>query len=201
MKLYYSTGACSLSPHITLREAGIPFQLEKVDLKTKKTQSGEDFTAISSKGYVPHLILENGEHLTEGVAMIQYLADQNPESSLAPRNGTMERVRLQEWLNYIATEVHKAHFPLFHPDTGTAAADVYTSKLKKAYDYLTISLMNKNYLMGDNFTIADAYLFTVLNWAGFVKIDLGPWPVLTAYLQRVSERPKVKEALKAEGLA
>ena len=200
MKLYYSTGACSLSPHIILREAGIPFLLERVDMKTKKTQSGEDFTLISKKGYVPHLVLDNGEHLTEGVAMVQFLADQYPQSELAPKNGTMERVRLQEWLNYISTEVHKSHFPLFHPETGAAAAEIYTVKIKKTYDYLSAALKDQNFLLGENFSVADAYLFTVLNWAGFVKMDLSPWPVLTSYMNKILQRPKVQEALKAEGL-
>ena len=124
MKLFYATGACSLSPHIVLKELGIAFELEKVDTKTKKTQSGEDFTKISSKGYVPHLILSNGEHLSEGVAIVQYLADLKPEANLAPKAGTMERVRLQEWLNYIATEVHKSYYPMFRPETGPAAQEV-----------------------------------------------------------------------------
>ena len=200
MKIYYGTGACSLSPHIVLREAGLSFDLEQVDLKTKKTKKGEDFLKISAKGYVPHLILDNGEHLTEGVAMIQYIADQKPETKLMPAFGTMERIRVVEWLNFIATELHKSHFPLFHTETGVAAAEVYSNKLRSSYDFVAKELAGKSYLMGEQFTVADAYLFTVLNWAKFVKIDLSAWPVLVDYQKRVAARPGVQEALKAEGL-
>jgi glutathione S-transferase len=201
MKLYYTPGVCSLSPHIVLREAEYQFDLEKVDLKTKKTEFDQDFNTITEKSAVPFLVLDNGETLTEGVAIVQYLADLKPETNLAPKNGTMERVRLQEWLNYISTEIHKTHWPLFYADqAGEQAGQVYLKKLYKAYDYVSSSLQDKQYLMGDRFTVADAYMFTVINWHNFIKVDLSPWPVLVEYQKRVAARPKVQEAMKAEGL-
>jgi glutathione S-transferase len=201
MKLYYTPGVCSLAPHIVLREAGYKFELEKVNLKTKKTEFGEDFSVINDKSSVPFLVLDNGETLTEGVAILQYLADQKPETNLAPTNGTMERVHLQEWLSYISTEVHKTHWPLFYTDqVGEQASQVYLQKLKKAYDYVSNALQGKQYLMGDRFTVADAYMYTVLNWHNFIKVDMSPWPVLVEYQKRVAARPKVQEAMKAEGL-
>lgn len=200
MKLYYNPGACSLSPHIVLCEAGYKYDAEKVDLKTKKTDAGKDFSAISDKGAVPLLILDNGEQLSEGVAIVQYLADQKPESNLAPKNGTMERVRLQEWLNYIATELHKSHSILFGPEAKSTAAEINVGKIKKCYDYISAKLQGKKYLMGDQFTVADAYLFTILGWHKAANIDLASWPVLAEYHKRISERPKVQEAMKAEGL-
>lgn len=201
MKLFYSTGACSLSPHIVLQELGLPFEAIKVDLKTKKTQQGEDFSKISKKGYVPHLVLDNGEHLSEGVAIVQYLADLKPEANLIPKAGTFERVRMQEWLNYISTEIHKSHAPLFHPELGETVVAAYSDKIKQAYQYVADQLGNKKFLLGDQFTVADAYLFTVLSWAKYVKIDLNPYPTLLAYIGRVADRPQVQAALKAEGLA
>jgi glutathione S-transferase len=201
MKLYYAPGVCSLAPHIVLREADYEFELEKVNLKTKKTEFGEDFSVLNDKSSVPFLVLDSGETLTEGVAILQYLADQKPETNLAPVNGTMERVHLQEWLSYISTEVHKTHWPLFYTDqVGEQASQVYLQKLKKAYDYVSNALQGKQYLMGDRFTVADAYMYTVLNWHNFIKVDMSPWPVLMEYQKRVAARPKVHEALKAEGL-
>ena len=201
MKLYYTPGVCSLSPHIVLCEAGYDYTLEKVDLKTKKTETGQNFNDINTKSAVPFLELDNGETLTEGVAIVQYLADTKPETNLAPANGTFERVRLQEWLNYISTEVHKTHFPLFYKEqTGDQAAGVFLEKLKKAYSYVSAQLDGKQYLMGDQFTVADAYMFTVINWSTFLDIDLSPWPVLVEYQSRVSARPGVQKALIAEGL-
>ncbi len=201
MKLYYTPSVCSLAPHIVLREAGYEFELEKVNLKTKKTESGEDFSAINDKSSVPFLVLDSGETLTEGVAIVQYLADQKPETNLAPKNGTMERVHLQEWLSYISTEIHKTHWPLFYTNqVGEQASQVYLQKLKKAYDYVSNAMQGKQYLMGDQFTVADAYMYTVLNWHKFIKVDMSPWPVLVEYQQRVAARPKVQEALRAEGL-
>jgi glutathione S-transferase len=201
MKLYYAPGICSLAPHIVLREAGYEFELEKVNLKTKRTEFGEDFSALNDKSSVPFLVLDSGETLTEGVAILQYLADQKPEANLAPMNGTMERVHLQEWLSYISTEVHKTHWPLFYTDqVGEQASQVYLQKLKKAYDYVSNALQGKQYLMGDRFTVADAYMYTILNWHKFIKVDLSPWPVLMEYQKRVAARPKVQEALRAEGL-
>lgn len=201
MKLYYTPGACSLSPHIILQEAGYKnYELIKVDLKTKKTQYGEDYNNIAEKSAVPLLVLDNGEVLSEGVAIIQYLSDERPQANLAPKNGTFERIRLQEWLNYIATELHKGHYPLFHPEAGSTAKEIYLDKLKKSYNYVSDKLKNKKYIFGDEFTIADAYLFTVLSWHKYINLDLEQWPVLAEYKKRVESRPKVQEALKAEGL-
>ena len=200
MKLYYAPGACSLSPHIALREAGQAFDLEKVDLKAKKTASGEDFAAVNPKGYVPALRLDNGDVLTEASTIVQYVAGKKPEARLAPVAGTPERYRLQEWLNFIATEVHKGTSPLFNPATPDAYKQMATDRLGQRYDYLAKELAKKPYLMGENFTVADGYLFTILNWANFVKIDLGKWPALQAYQARVAARPAVQAALKAEGL-
>jgi glutathione S-transferase len=200
MKLYYSPGACSLSPHIVLLEAGLNFTAEKVDLKSKKTASGADFTSVNSKGAVPALIMDDGKLLTEGVAIVQYIADQKPESGLAPANGTLERYRLIELLNYISSEIHKGYSPLWNPAITADAKAAALAALDKKFTFLTAQLGDKPYLLGDTFTVADAYLFTVLSWSSHVGVDLGKWHVLTAYLARVGHRPKVQEALKAEGL-
>ncbi len=200
MKLYYSPGACSLSPHIVLREAGYAFDLEKVDLKTKKTGSGKDFNTINEKSAVPFLALDNGETLSEGPAIVQYLADLKPEAGLAPKSGTFERVRLQEWLNYISTELHKTFGFLFNP-MGKEATAHARAKLETNFGFVSRKLKDKKYLMGDQFTVADAYLFTILSWAAYVQIDLSPFPALVEYQKRIASRPKVQEALKAEGLA
>lgn len=200
MKLYYAPGACSLSPHIVLREAGVPVELARVDLATKKLESGDDFGTVNEKGYVPALVLDNGEVLTEGPAIIQYIADQKPQSGLAPKAGTLERYRLQEWLNFIATEIHKSFSPLFNKAASDDWKQAATANLSKRFDYLSRRLAGKNYLLGEKFSVADAYLFTVLNWTGFVGIDLSRWPVLKAYHARVAARPRVQEALQAEGL-
>jgi glutathione S-transferase len=200
MKLYYSSGACSLSPHIVLLEAGLPFTMEKVDFKTKKTEKGVDYLTINSKGAVPALQLDDGRVLTEGAAIVQYLADQKPESGLAPRPGTFERYQLMEILNYIASEVHKGFSPLFNPKISADWKASASANMEKKFEWLTGYLGTKNYLLGDAFTVADAYLFTVLSWSSHVGLDLARWHVLTAYLARVGHRPKVEEALKAEGL-
>jgi glutathione S-transferase len=200
MKLYYSPGACSLSPHIVLTEAGLPYTVEKVDLKTKKTEKGADFLAINSKGAVPTLQLDDGRILTEGAVIVQYVADQKPESGLAPRAGTFERYQLAEILNYIASEVHKGFSPLFNPAITADAKAAALANLHKKFDWLTGRLGSNHYLLGDTFTAADAYLFTVLSWAPRLGIDLSKWPVLAAYVARVGQRPKVQETLKAEGL-
>lgn len=200
MKLYYSPGACSLSPHIVLLEAGLPYTLVKTDLKTKKTEGGADYLAINSKGAVPALELDDGRVLTEGPAVVQYLADQKPESGLAPRAGTFERYQLMEILNYITSEVHKGFTPLFNPESSAEMKQTSVSALSKKFDWLSGFLGGKNFLLGNTFTVADAYLFTVLNWTGFVKIDLAKWPALAAYKARIAQRPKVLAALKEEGL-
>jgi len=200
MKLYYTPGACSLSPHIVLLEAGLPFSLEKVDLKTKKTEKGTDFLTINSKGGVPALQLDNGQVLTEGPAVVQYLADLKPETGLAPPPGSFERYRLMELLNYITSELHKSFGALFNPGISADWKAATLANLDKKFQWLTIYLGNKTYLLGDAFTVADAYLFTVLSWSSHFGIDLAKYHVLTAYLARVGHRPKVQEALKAEGL-
>jgi glutathione S-transferase len=200
MKLYFSTGACSLSPRIVLLEAGLPFTAERVDLKSKKTASGDDYLTINSKGAVPALELDDGQLLTEGPAIVQYLADLKPDSGLAPRAGSFERYRLMEILNYITSEVHKGFSPLFKPDTPADAKKIAMDNLATKLDWLSKHLAGKKFVLGDTFTVADAYLFTVLRWSGLVHVDLDKWPVLTAYAARVRERPKVKEALHAEGL-
>ena len=200
MKLYYSPGACSLAPHIVLREAGFEYDLEKVSLAAKKTASGEDFTQINPKGYVPVLKLDDGHMLTEGPAIDQYLADKKPTSGLAPANGTMERYHLIEWLNFISTELHKQFGPLFKPSTPQETRQTQVDLLGKRFDYVVDQLKNKQYLTGDVFTIADAYLFTVLNWGDVLKLDMSKWPVLQKYVARVAARPQVQAALKAEGL-
>ncbi len=200
MKLFYSPGACSLSPHIVLLESGLQFTTEKVDLKSKKTDTGLDFTSINSKGAVPALQLDDGRVLTEGAAVVQYLADQRPDTGLAPRPGTFERYQLAEILNYIASEVHKGFSPLFNPAISADAKTAALANLEKKFQWLSGFLGDKHYLLGDTFTVADAYLFTVLSWSSHVGADLAKHHVLTAYLARVGHRPKVQEALKAEGL-
>jgi glutathione S-transferase len=200
MKLYYSPGACSLSPHIVATEAGLPVELEKVDLGKHMTAGGKDFNAINPKGYVPTLQLDDGTVLTEGPAIVQYLADQKPGSGLAPANGSVERYKLQEWLNFIGTELHKNFGPLFNPATPDAVKDMSKANISKRLAYLNDQLANKQYLMGNNFTVADAYAFTIVNWTNFVKMDLKPYPNVAAYMARVGARPKVQETLKSEGL-
>jgi glutathione S-transferase len=200
MKLYYAKGTCSLSPHIVLLEAGLPFTVDKIDFATKKTADGTDYLSINTKGAVPALQLDDGRLLTEGPAIVQYLADQKPESGLAPRAGSFERYQLMEILNYITSEVHKGFSPLFNPKISADWKASVLANLAKKFDWLSGFLGAKTYLLGNTFTVADAYLFTVLRWSGAVGIDLGKWPVLTAYSSRVAQRPKVQEALKAEGL-
>ncbi len=201
MKLYYSPGACSLAPHIVAREAGIPVDLTKVDLKTKTlADGGASYTAINAKGYVPALGLDDGSMLTEGPAIMQYLADQKPDAGLAPKIGSMERLRLQEWLNFISTELHKAMGTFFNPKAPQEWKTAVTERLGVRLDYLAKELGGKQYLMGDKFSVADAYLFTVMNWAPMVRFDLSRWLAIGEYQKRVAQRPKVQEALKAEGL-
>lgn len=200
MKLYYSPGACSLSPHIVLREMGLTFELEKVDLQSKKTESGSDFRSVNPNGYVPLLVLDDGQVLTEGPAIVQYLADRAPEARLAPEAGTMERYRLVEWLNFISTELHKAFAPLFNPKTPEEWKAIVNDLIAARLAYVEKKLDGQAYLMGDNFTVADAYLFTVLSWGKWVGVDIGRWPTLQSYTNRISSRPTVQAALRAEGL-
>jgi len=200
MKLYYMPGACSLSPHIVALEAGIPLQLVKVDGNTKRTENGDDFLQINPKGYVPTLVLDSGEVLTEGPATVQYLADQKPESALAAPNGTLPRYRLQEMLGYINSELHKTYSPLFKPDTPEATRAERKQYLLRRYQLIEGVLAKQPFLLGDRFTVADAYLFTITNWATHVELDLSGFPALLAFQKRVAERPAVQEALEAEGL-
>ena len=200
MKLYYSPGACSLSPHIVAAEAGIPVQLVKVDLGTKTVSTEGDFWAVNPKGYVPVLGLDDGEVLTEGPAIVQYLADLRPEKHLAPANGTLERARVQETLNYITSEIHKTYSPLFRPDAPASVRDERLAYLKKRYALLDKQLAGREYLFGKQFTIADAYLFTVTRWAHAVKLDLSEFANLQAFQKRVADRPAVQTALRDEGL-
>lgn len=201
MKLYYSPASCSLAANIALHEAGIAYDKIKVDLATHKTETGEDFYAINSKGYVPYIVLDDGQGLTEGVAIMQYIADMKPESGLAPRAGTFERVRLQEWLTYINSEVHKVFGGLFDPTATAEEKTKIIGKIGVRLDWLSKKLEGKNFLMGEQFSVADGYLFTVLNWGQWVGVDIAKWPLLHAYMARVSARPKVHEALVAVGLA
>ncbi|NMG45831.1 glutathione transferase GstA [Aromatoleum toluvorans] len=200
MKLFLKPGACSLSPHIVLEEAGLKYETETVDLQTKVTGSGQDYTKTNPKGYVPALLLDNGELLTEGPAIVQYLADQVPEKKLAPPNGTPERYRLQSWLTFIGTELHKTFSPFFNPATPDAWKTICRANLDRRFGYIAEQLTGKDYLMGTDFSVADAYLFTVLGWAKYVDIDLAKWPALAAYQARVAARPSVTAAMKAEGL-
>ena len=200
MQLYFSPGACSLASHITLREAGLNVDLKRADTKTKKLEDGSDYFAVNSKGAVPALRLDNGQVLTEGPVILQYLADQKPESHLLPKAGTLERYRVQEWLNYITSEVHKTFSPLFNPASNDAVKAYAVQNVEKRFDWIDKQLAGKQYLTGDTFTVADAYLFVVANWSNFVGIDLGRWPALQAFQARVAARPKVQEALEAEGL-
>ncbi|MDP9014010.1 MAG: glutathione transferase GstA [Pseudomonadota bacterium] len=200
MKLYYAPGACSLSPHIVLLEAGLPFTMEKVDLKTKKTERGTDYLTINSKGAVPALQFDDGRILTEGPAIVQYLADQKPDLRLAPRAGSFERYQLMEFLNYISAELHKSYGALFNPGITPEWKAATLANLQKKFEWLSGYLGNKTYAMGEAFTVADSYLFTVLSWSARLSVDLAKWHVLSEYLARVGHRPKVQEALKAEGL-
>ncbi|HKE39539.1 MAG TPA: glutathione transferase GstA [Casimicrobiaceae bacterium] len=200
MKLYYSPGACSLSPHIVVREAGLPVTLIKASTKTHQLDDGTDYYTINPKGYVPLLELDNGERLSEGPAIVQYLADRNPASGLAPPAGTMERYRLQEWLNFITSELHKQFSPMFAANTPAEYKEILKDKVSKRFDWLSGQLQGKDYFLGKQFTVADAYLYTILRWTNFVGLDLKRWPVLAEYVARVESRPKVQEALVAEGL-
>lgn len=200
MKLFYSPGACSLSPHIAALEAGIQLELVKVDTKTKKLANGDDFLAINPKGQVPTLMLDDGEVMTEGPVIAQFLADLAPAAHLAPTNGSKARYKLQEWLNFITSEIHKGYSPLFKPTTPEDYKPIARAQLADRYAFIEKKLAGKQYLLGDNFSVADTYLFTVSNWAKHTGVDLSPYANVGAYLARIAARPKVQEALKAEGL-
>jgi glutathione S-transferase len=200
MKLYYSPRACSLSPHIVACEAELPIDLIKVDLETKRTETGEDFRQVNSNGYVPVLILDNGNRLSEGPAIVQYLADLAPDKKLIPPAGTFERYELQQWLNFISTEIHKSFSPLFNPvvpeDAKKMAIDILLTRLETVAEELS----SKPFLLGNNFTVADAYLFVTLSWGQYVNVDISHWPALVRFSDKISERPAVQKAMKEEGL-
>jgi len=200
MKLYIAPGACSLSPHIVAGEAGVNVEIEKVNLAEHKTETGQDYMTVNPKGYVPALRLDDGSVLTEGPAIVQYLADQKPGSGLIPPAGAIERYRVQEWLNFIGTELHKNFGPLFNKATPDAVKETARANINKRLAHINSQLAGKQYLMGANFTVADAYAFTIINWTNFVGIDLKQYPNVAAYMARVAARPKVHETLKAEGL-
>lgn len=200
MKLYFSPGACSLSPHIILHETGLPFTTEKVDLRSKQTASGADYAAINPKGYVPALETDDGVLLTEGPAIVQYLADKVPEKNLAPAIGSIERYQLMGWLNFIGTEIHKNYSPLFNPASPDESKSNARANLTKRYDYVERMLEGREYLVGTGFSVADGYLFVVTNWAGNLKLDLSAFPNIAAFQKRISARPAVQQAMKAEGL-
>ena len=200
MKLYYIPGACSLSPHIVLRESGLPFELAMASTKTKKLADGSDYLAINPKGQVPLLELDDGQRLSEGPAIVQYIADQAPASQLAPAADTMARYRLMEWLNFITSELHKGFTPLFAPGTPDAYKSSARTRLLERLTWVDGQLADKTWLMGDTFTVADAYLFTVAGWGAYVGVDIQPLGNLSAYMARVAARPAVQAALQAEGL-
>ena len=200
MKLYYAPGACSLSPHIVLREAGLAFDLVKANLQAHKLEDGSDFYAINSKGYVPMLELDNGERLTEGPAIVQYIADQVPDKKLAPANGSMARYRVQEWLNFVTSELHKGIGGLFNPAMPEDGKAVIRARATGKLAWIDQQLEGKQYLMGDAFSVADAYLFTVTNWTAHTAIDISAMKNLGAFQARMAARPAVQAAMKAEGL-
>ena len=204
MKLYYAPGTCSLSPHIVAKEAGLALDLERVDIQKTPhvTETGAQFSPVSPNGYVPVLQLDDGSVLTEGVAIVQYLADLRPESGLAPRAGTRDRVELQSWLNFIATELHKMFSPwLFHPEYGSQAQDAARRKIAERLAFVDHRLASGGpFLLGERFTAADAYLFTIAGWSRFTRVDLSAFPNLRAFMDRVADRPAVREAMRDEGV-
>ena len=198
MKLYFNPSVCSLAPHIALREAGIDFELVKVDIRAHTVADGSDYYKINPKGYVPVLMLDNGELLTEGSVISEYIADLNPAANLVPPHGTMARTRLREWMAFIATEVHKGFAPLFNPSMTEELKAMTRTRLAGRLEWIVGQLGDKTYLMGDTFTIADAYLFTVLGWGKWTGVDIAQWPTLVSYVARIAARPKVIEAMAAE---
>lgn len=202
MKLYFSPGSCSLSPHIALEESGLPYEVEQVDLKAKKVRAdGSDYLAVNPKGYVPALRLDDGELLTEGAIIVQYIADQNPDSRLAPKAGTRERLRLQEWLHFIATELHKGFGPINNPNATDELKTFFRNKLNARFAFLAKGLGDKNYLLGNDFSVADGYAYyTLRSYRRLDQAALEASPVLKAYFERVDSRPKVRAVLEAEGL-
>jgi len=200
MKLYYSPGVCSLSPHICLREAGLPFELIKVDIEQHTLEDGSSYLKLQPNGYVPMLELDNGERLTEGPAIVQYIADLKPTARLAPKCGTYDRARLQSWLNFISTEIHKSYSPFFNPLAGDEYKSAQRQLLAERYGWAATQLEGKQYLLGEQFSVADAYLFTTIGWMGYAGLAPTAWPVLNAYQERIAARPRVQDAMRAEGL-
>jgi glutathione S-transferase len=200
LKLYYVPGTCALCPHIVLHESGIRFSTEKVNRDDKKTESGEDYNAINPKGYVPALVMNNGQLLTEVAVIVQYIADLAPKTKLAPLAGTIERYRLQEWLTFVSSEIHKGYSPLFNPKLPEETKTVFKERLALRLNIAANALEGKDFLMGKAFTVADAYLYTVLRWSPRFGFDLAPWPVLKDYMERIAARPAVKAAMAEEGL-
>jgi glutathione S-transferase len=200
MKLYYTPGACSLSPHIALLEAGLPYDLVKVDLRAKKLENGDDFLKVNPKGQVPVLALDSGELVTEGPVIIQMIADRAAEKNLAPARDSTDRYKLLEWLNFITTELHKSFGPMFSPVLADEAKAFFKDRVMGKFKYVESQIAGRDYLMGSQFTVADGYLFTMLSWADRLKFDLSEMPNLLAYKARVGARPKVQEALTKEGL-
>lgn len=198
MKLYYSPGACSLSPHIVLRESGLAFDLVKASTKTHKLDDGTDYYTINPKGYVPLLELDDGQRLSEGPAIVQYIADKAPAKKLAPAAGTLERSRLQEWLNFITSELHKGFSPLFNAEMPEAAKQIFKTKLESRFKWVDEQFKGKPFLLGEDFSVADAYLFTVAGWSKHVGVDIAGLANLNAFMERVAARPAVQAALKAE---
>ncbi len=201
MKLYYAPGVCSLSPHIILEEAGLKYTAVKTDIRAKTIEGGGDYKKTNPLGYVPALELDDGTILTEGPAIVQYIADRAPEKKLAPANGTLERYKLQSWLNFVSSEIHKGFSPLFNAAMPEEAKKIARERLASRFEHLNAHLASNAYLMGQSFSLPDAYLFTTLRWTAPAKIDLTPYPNLVAYMKRVGDRPAVKSAMKAEGLA
>ncbi len=200
MKLYYSPGACSLSPHIVACEAELPIELVKVDLQSKLTETGEDFRQLNPNGYVPVLILDDGNRLTEGPAIVQYLADLAPDKKLIPPAGTFERYQLQQWLNFISTEIHKSFSLLFNPVVPEAAKQLAIDTLMTRLETVAERLSSQSFLISEKFSVADAYLFVTLSWGQYVNVDISGWPALARYADKISERPAVQKAMKEEGL-
>ncbi|MGO4683544.1 glutathione transferase GstA [Hyphomicrobium sp. 2TAF46] len=198
MKLYFAPDTCSFSPHIVLQELALPYDLVRVNNRTKRTSEGGDFLVVNPKGYVAALSLDNGEVLTEGPAIVQYLADLKPDAGLAPPNGTLERVRLQEWLNFITSEIHAGSSPLFNKELPKAVRDIFKSRLFRRFDLIETHLVKHTYVAGDGFTVADAYLLTVLGWMKGFSINLDDWPQIAAYAERIAARPSVVAALERE---
>ena len=200
MKLYYAPGVCSLSPHIVLQESGLPFELVKTDIRAKTTEGGGDYKKTNPLGYVPALALDDGTILTEGPAIVQYVADKAPEKKLAPANGTLDRYKLQSWLNFLSSELHKGFSPLFNPAMPEEAKTIAKERLATRFAHLEAHFAKSDYIMGKEFSLPDAYAFTVLRWTAPTKIDLAPYPHIQAFMKRMQARPAVQAAMKAEGL-